>query len=358
MRRLGPIAALALGLAVLGLLAPATAQASPAHRADLPFASGQTAAAGVDADEAAAAATVKMFLPYDNISRAAMARMLHHIEGSPAPGAGCAGMTDVPEWAHDAICWLVNNGHATGYDDNTFRPDGDITRGSMARVVHRIEGSPTPGDGCGGMTDVPEWAQDPICWLVNNGHATGYPDDTFRPRGKVSRGATARTLHHIEGSPAPGAGCGGITDVVEWAHAGICWLINNGHATGFDVRVVTRSRPSDQQVAATLVNDSRASYRLRRLTVNATLNQKAQRWAQYLARIGRLQHSTLSSGVPSNWRALAENVGFGSSITRVHKLFLQSSGHRANILGNYTHLGTGVERVGTRAYVVHVFMRV
>ena len=85
---------------------------------------------------------------------------------------------------------------------------------------------------------------------------------------------------------------------------------------------------------------------------------KAQQWSAYLAQIGRLQHSNLSSGVPFNWRALAENVGYGTSRGSVHLAFINSSGHRANILGNYTHLGTGVTKSGSRYYVVHVFMRV
>ena len=95
----------------------------------------------------------------------------------------------------------------------------------------------------------------------------------------------------------------------------------------------------------------------RSLQLNKTLTDKAQSWAQYLARIGYLKHSNLSSGVPSNWRALAENVGYGSRIGTVHTAFMRSSGHRANILGNYTHVGTGVAKNGDRVYVVHVFMR-
>jgi uncharacterized protein YkwD len=165
-------------------------------------------------------------------------------------------------------------------------------------------------------------------------------------------------LYRIAGSPPPGDGCGDLTDVPAWAHDGICWLVNNGYATGYDVTPVTRSRYTDQRTAATLINNTRASHGLRSLTLNATLVQKAQNWAQYLARLGRLKHSDLSSGVPSNWRALAENVGYAGSIRSVHTLFIGSSGHRANILGNYTHLGTGVEWSGDRVYVVQVFMRV
>jgi uncharacterized protein YkwD len=106
------------------------------------------------------------------------------------------------------------------------------------------------------------------------------------------------------------------------------------------------------------INSTRANYGRRGLTLNVYLAKKAQRWAQYLAQIGRLKHSSLSSGVPYRWRSLAENVGYGSTLTGVHAAFLRSSGHRANILGNFTHVGTGVARSGSRVYVVHVFMRI
>jgi uncharacterized protein YkwD len=252
---------------------------------------------------------------------------------------------------------LVNAGHASGYPDKTFRPDGNITRGDAARMLHRIAGTPDPGAGCGTLTDVPVWAEDAICWLVNTGHASGYPDNTFRPLTRITRGAAARMLHSIAGAPAPGAGCGGMTDVPTWAHAAICWLVNNDYASGYAVPV-TREAPSSQETVATLVNNSRTAQGLRTLKVNGTLNAKAQAWSAYLARIGRLQHSNLASGVPSNWRALAENVGYASTISLVHGAFMNSSGHRANIVGNYTHLGTGVTVKGNRVYVVHVFMRV
>jgi uncharacterized protein YkwD len=238
-----------------------------------------------------------------------------------------------------------------------FRPNANITRAATARMLHQIAGTPAPGAGCGGMTDVPVWAEDAICWLVNTGHASGYPDNTFLPLTRITRGAVARMLHQIAGTPAAGAGCGGMTDVPDWAHTAICWLINNDYASGYAVSV-TRTAPSSQETASTLVNSSRTARGLRALRISGTLNAKAQAWSAYLARIGRLEHSNLASGVPSNWRALAENVGYAGTIRSVHDAYMNSSGHRANILGNYTHLGTGVTVKGNRVYVVHVFMRV
>ncbi|MGI9645542.1 MAG: S-layer homology domain-containing protein, partial [Ilumatobacteraceae bacterium] len=119
----------------------------------------------------------------------------------PLTEYGCAhGLSDVPGWVADAVEWLVCAHHATGYPDQTFRPDRSITRAQTARMLHRIAGSPDPGDGsagCGLLSDVPVWAADAVCWLVNSGHATGYPDQTFRPDRSITRAQTARMLHRI-----------------------------------------------------------------------------------------------------------------------------------------------------------------
>jgi uncharacterized protein YkwD len=121
-----------------------------------------------------------------------------------------------------------------------------------------------------------------------------------------------------------------------------------------DVRVPLYT--ADQQRVAELVNDTRAAHGLRGLTLNRTLAKKAQGWAEHLAAIGHLEHSDLTAGVPSGWAALGENVGYLTTIAEVHQEFMGSSGHRANILGHWTNIGTGVARRGQWVYVVQEFM--
>lgn len=113
----------------------------------------------------------------------------------------------------------------------------------------------------------------------------------------------------------------------------------------------------EQRRVARLVNDTRSGLGKRRLTLNATLTRKAQRWAEHLAAINALEHSDLTNGVPSNWRALGENVGYASTIREVHQAFISSAGHRHNILGRWNAIGTGYAADNGRVFVVHVFMR-
>jgi uncharacterized protein YkwD len=109
------------------------------------------------------------------------------------------------------------------------------------------------------------------------------------------------------------------------------------------------------------VNASRAAAGLGPLRENSTLDVKADAWAQGMRDQCRIWHSTLSNGAPPEWRKLGENVGMGGSIDQVHTAYLNSPGHRANILDPaFTQIGTaavwGTCRGYRTVFTVHVFM--
>ncbi|MBS1838703.1 MAG: hypothetical protein JST64_13505, partial [Actinobacteria bacterium] len=53
-----------------------------------------------------------------------------------------------------------------------------------------------------------------------------------------------------------------------------------------------------------LANTERASRGLRGLTIDDTLVEKAQAWAEHMAAAGGISHSVLTEGAGSNWRIL------------------------------------------------------
>lgn len=122
--------------------------------------------------------------------------------------------------------------------------------------------------------------------------------------------------------------------------------------------VLSACYTTEQNTVAQHVNNSRAAAGLPPLGQNYELSVKAQAWAEHLADIGRLEHSNLPDGITYQWRALGENVGYGSNIGSVHSAYMNSAGHRANILStSYNFIGTGYAKSGNRAYTVHVFMK-
>jgi hypothetical protein len=120
-----------------------------------------------------------------------------------------------------------------------------------------------------------------------------------------------------------------------------------------DVRIPEYT--AEQRRIAELVNQTRGRYGLGGVTFRPYLRDKAQAWAQKMARENRLSHSYLPAGVPPGYRGMAENVGYGSSIIQVHNAFMASAPHRANILGNYNHIGTGFATGHGRVWIVQVF---
>ncbi|MCO5294778.1 MAG: CAP domain-containing protein [Homoserinimonas sp.] len=99
-----------------------------------------------------------------------------------------------------------------------------------------------------------------------------------------------------------------------------------------------------------LVNKDRAANGRGPLKLNSAMNAVALAWANQMAANGAMTHNpNYSSQIPGGWSRAAENVaqGFGSP-TAVHNGWMNSSGHRANILGDYTDIGIAfIEANGT-----------
>ncbi|MCZ6662254.1 MAG: CAP domain-containing protein [Actinobacteria bacterium] len=105
------------------------------------------------------------------------------------------------------------------------------------------------------------------------------------------------------------------------------------------------------------INGLRSSNGRATLTRSGALDAEAKAWAEYMGSSGSLSHSNVGRLIPP-WSAVAENVGAGGSVSSVFSLLAGSSGHRDNILGDYTHVGAGVwmDQNG-KIWTVHLFAR-
>lgn len=108
-----------------------------------------------------------------------------------------------------------------------------------------------------------------------------------------------------------------------------------------------------------LVNRERADAGFPALLPSPHATAKAQAWAEELAAGEMLRHSNLAEGMPAGFRKIGENVGRGPDIGRIHEAFMNSDGHRANVLDpEYNWIGTGYARSDTGVvYVAVVFAR-
>jgi hypothetical protein len=94
-----------------------------------------------------------------------------------------------------------------------------------------------------------------------------------------------------------------------------------------------------------LLNDERRSNGLAPLLVMSELVAGARGQAQAMADAGFLFHNPeLGSVLADGWEKLGENVGIGYSAETLHQAFMNSPGHRANVLDTgYEYVGIGVE---------------
>jgi hypothetical protein len=84
----------------------------------------------------------------------------------------------------------------------------------------------------------------------------------------------------------------------------------------------------------------------------------AREWTTWMVNNSTLQHADdIVTGAPPNWLRAGENVGRGPTVPRVWQAFLDSPGHRANVLDpSYTVVGVGVMwHEDGRHYTTHRF---
>lgn len=112
-----------------------------------------------------------------------------------------------------------------------------------------------------------------------------------------------------------------------------------------------------------LTNQSRAQNGLGPLAYDAAASGIARGWAQELARSGQLRHNPdlvaqVDAWVTRDWTRLGENVGYSGTVDQVQAAYMNSTGHRANILGGYNRVGIGAARDGGgRLWTTVVFLQ-
>ena len=136
--------------------------------------------------------------PEDNITRAEVATIFFRLLSEDSRAyywSQSNEYSDVQssDWFNNAISTLSKAGIITGYPDDTFRPNAPITRAEFATIAARF--SEVVYNGGNSFIDVPEshWAARFIALAEYLGWIDGYPDGTFKPNRNITR-AEAMTL--------------------------------------------------------------------------------------------------------------------------------------------------------------------
>lgn len=134
-----------------------------------------------------------------------------------------------------------------------------------------------------------------------------------------------------------------------------------------DVRTVVKTEYSaDEKQALDLLNADRASHGLKALNLNPQLTALGERYAQDMINRHFFAHNDPDGKSPFDrmhqagidYSYAGENLAINSDIINAEKAFMNSPGHRSNILSpHYTDVGLGVgyDDRGS-AYVVQEFI--
>jgi len=145
------------------------------------------------------------FRPYNNTTRGQLSKIVVLAENWPLECPAVAHFIDVPvgspffcyvktAYAHDII---------SGYSDGTFRPQNNVTRAQLCKIIVEAESWLIECPPTGHFSDVPP--SDPFYCYIETAYAhmiiSGYADGTFRPGNNATRGQIAKIVYNALAAP-------------------------------------------------------------------------------------------------------------------------------------------------------------
>ena len=145
------------------------------------------------------------------------------------------------DWQFEPVQFTAVRGLFTGTGGGAFSPDAGMTRGMLVTVLHRLEGSATPGSS-GTFQDVPgdAWYAQAADWAAEAGITAGTAAGRFEPQRAVTREMLALMLYRSAGSPALSGAETGLErfpdedQVSPWARQAMAWACAVGVLNGDD----------------------------------------------------------------------------------------------------------------------------
>lgn len=138
--------------------------------------------------------------PQNNITRAEVATIFFRLltdESREAYFTTDCDFTDVNggAWYANTVATLSNAGILAGYPDGSFRPNDPITRAEFAAIATRFDDLAAADST---FTDIDgHWAEDAINAAYGAGWVGGYPDGTFRPNNNITRAEVMSLVNRV-----------------------------------------------------------------------------------------------------------------------------------------------------------------
>ncbi len=165
------------------------------------------------------------------------------------------------DWFYGNVIYVYENGMMRGINDNTFSPNGTMTRAMFVTVLYRMSGD--TGSYTGSFADVPAdaWYGPAVRWALANGIAGGVGNNRFDPDGILTREQLALLLYNyalymkLDVTVTSSGALSGYTDVSDidaWAKTAMTWAVSNGIITGDGASLHPQSSATRAEAAAML----------------------------------------------------------------------------------------------------------
>lgn len=156
--------------------------------------------------------------PENDITRAEVATIFYRLltdESREAYRTTDHDFTDVSAdaWHVKPVATLANAGLLAGYEDGSFRPDAPITRAEYAAIATRFDELAAAESN---FTDISgHWAEDAINAAYGAGWVGGYEDGTFRPDQNISRAEAMALINRVLERAVDSEGM--LDEMTHWA---------------------------------------------------------------------------------------------------------------------------------------------
>ncbi|MBR2736465.1 MAG: S-layer homology domain-containing protein, partial [Firmicutes bacterium] len=220
-------------------------------------------------------------------------------------------------WARTYIQKAVDKGIVNGYDDNTFRPDKNVTRAEFVKMINGTLGN--TGTVLPDFSDVTSdmWFYTDVSKGVAACYVSGYGDGAFGPDNTITRQEAAVLLSRIVPTAGAKASLNSYVDAGEiapWARTAMEKIVGKKYMTG-DRNMMTPTACLTRGMAAKLVIELSEGEEIR--TNNQTINR---------------DDVTIENVIYANQLSVGTQVGSGTATVK-----------NSTILGNLNVIGGGGE---------------
>lgn len=141
------------------------------------------------------------FKPNNAITRAEFFVMVNNAFKFTATSPVTFSDVSADAWYAPHVARAQAAGYITGYPDGTIRPGNNITRQEAAAIIFNLKKLVADESVIASFADAslfPAWSKGPVGAVVKAGIMKGYPDNTFKPAGLITRAESVMVVQNSQ----------------------------------------------------------------------------------------------------------------------------------------------------------------